>query len=164
MADDPDTLVDLVRTGDELQAVSLIAELEANGVPARAFGLGIMQYQMPMLQPQRVMVRRGDLARAQEVLKNYQPPGRQDFEWEEVDTGDTAPLTPQEEAGPQFVCARCGYSRHGLAADSRCPECGAPPARRYELTAGEQSPGIAQHLLWLIVGVLVLLTVLGLVL
>lgn len=163
MAADPHELVDLMRANNELQAVSLIAELEAHGIPAKAFSTGIMQYQMPMSQPQRVLVRRSDLGRAREVLREFEPMTGEDFDWESVDTGDESPLG-EEETPPRFVCARCGYSREGLPRGSFCPECNAPPAQRYELAAADEGGGIAQYLLWVVVGAIAILLLLGLVL
>lgn len=160
MAEDPDALVDLVRTSNELQAVSLIAELESHGIQAKAFNVGVMQYQMPMMQGQRVVVRRGDLERAREVLAAYEP-ARVEIDWDNVDTGDEAPLLETEapDGGPRFVCPRCGYSRDGLTTDARCPECGAAAAQWSEAQQG----GMPRYLIWIVVAALLLLLLLGLV-
>jgi hypothetical protein len=164
MADDPDTLVDLTRTANELQAVSLIAELEAHEIPARHFGLGIMQYQMPALQPQRVMVRRADLERAIAVTEEWRSTPHEDVEWDEIDTGDVAPISSDEDP-PEFICARCGTSRKGLPPRNRCPECDAPASQAQQFGGPAAPPvGLARGMILAIALVLIVLIVLGYIL
>jgi rubredoxin len=159
MSDDPDTLVDLTRVANELQAVSLVAELDAHGIPARIFNLGIMQFQMPSLQPQRIMVRRADLEMARLVLAEFRESADEPIDWETIETGDRSPVTPGElEAGPRFVCAHCGYARDGLPDAMRCPECGISNQREEVRPSAVDGPW--GWLVWLVVIVVAFMIVL----
>jgi hypothetical protein len=71
---DPNDLVVLRRVPDELSALLLVGDLESQGIPATVIGGLTAQLRAEAPGLVSVMVRRGDLARAEELLAENEPP------------------------------------------------------------------------------------------
>ncbi len=93
---DPDELATLITTRHGFEAHVIVAVLQEAGIDARAFDA--IQTSLPLgggFTGVPVQVRRGDLARAKEALKNNLSDSI-DLDWEQVDVGervDRLPLT-----------------------------------------------------------------------
>ncbi len=93
---DPDELATLITTGQAFEAHVIVAVLQEAGIYARAFDA--IQSSLPLggsFMRVPVQVRRVDLAKAKEALKNNVSDSV-DLDWEQVDVGervDHVPLT-----------------------------------------------------------------------
>lgn len=87
-------LVVLTRVPDELSALLIVGDLEAQGVPAVVIGGLTAQLRVEAPGLVSVMVRRMDLPRAQAVLEQNEPPPG----WE-----DEAEAAPREGEEGEFL-------------------------------------------------------------
>lgn len=85
---DPRETVVIARFPDELSALLLVADLEAEGVKATTIGGLTAQMRVEAPGLVSVLVRRGDLVRAEQILAERAPPEG----WE-----DEAEQTPSED-------------------------------------------------------------------
>jgi hypothetical protein len=99
MGSDPDILVDLTTARNSFEAQVIAQALEAQGVPAKAFDIAgtMLQWDVAVSQPIRVVVRRRDLELARSILKAIKADSL-DLDWSEVKTGDPTPETEAERA------------------------------------------------------------------
>jgi hypothetical protein len=126
MADDPDILVDLATAASEFEAESIVSELAANGIDAKAVSVADATLRPLTQQAIRISVRRADLDRSMAVLQAFRSAPKVE-DWSGVDTGDTSPLTKAELEEMNRVCPACGRGISDMSATS-CPRCGAPLA------------------------------------
>lgn len=120
MPDDPDSLVVLTSARTEFEGNTIVAALEAAGIPARLFtgAATVLQFGQHSLDTIKVMVRAGDRDRAAAALRAIKQDSV-DIDWSEVDVGDTV---DPPDAFP--MCPACGFDRAGAPPGSPCPECG----------------------------------------
>lgn len=92
MSNDPDTLVVLTTARTEFEAETLAEALRSRGVRAEVFAAAAsaLQWEAGYTDPIKVMVRRGDAERAEQVRVSLKADSV-DIDWDEVDTGDAAP-------------------------------------------------------------------------
>lgn len=92
MGDDPDMLVVLATARTEFEAETLAEALRARGVRAEVFAAAAsaLQWEGGYTDPIKVMVRRGDAERAEEIRVSLKADSV-DIDWDEVETGDAAP-------------------------------------------------------------------------
>lgn len=133
MEKDPEILVPLTSARTGFEAETIAQALNAHGVPAQVFGLSaqVMQWELGYHDAIKVMVRRGDLETAKDILKAIKADSV-DIDWSEVDVGEA------ESSGSDH-CVYCGYDLSALPAAVRCPECGSN-ARDIRDTRGEVHP------------------------
>ena len=84
MADPRDTVV-IARFPDELSALLLVGDLEAEGIPATVLGGLTAQLRAEAPGLVSVLVRRGDLVRAERLLAERAPPPGWEDEAEAMD-------------------------------------------------------------------------------
>jgi hypothetical protein len=96
---DPEILVPLTSTRTGFEAETIAQALNAHGVPAQVFGLAaqVMQWELGYHDAIKVMVRRGDLETAKDILKAIKADSV-DIDWSEVDVGPEIPDTEQRNA------------------------------------------------------------------
>lgn len=128
MPKDPDTLVDLTTARTAFEAEMIAESLRAQGIPAEAFTTvgSMLQWDIAGTQPMRVQVRRQDVDKATAALRAIRADSV-DLDWDEVDTGDTTPVTPGEQ-----------HEKDGASVADRSPAHGTPStgtARRRVLWA-----------------------------
>src|SRR5882672_5763286 len=106
MEKDPEILVPLTSARTGFEAETIAQALNAHGVPAQVFGLSaqVMQWELGYHDAIKVMVRRGDLETASDILKAIKAESV-DIDWSEVDVGDRAP-DGNDDTGH---CIQCGY-------------------------------------------------------
>ncbi|MEY2795094.1 MAG: putative prokaryotic signal transducing protein [Planctomycetota bacterium] len=107
VADPRDTVV-IARFPDELSALLLVGDLEAEGIPATVLGGLTAQLRAEAPGLVSVLVRRGDLVRAERLIAERAPPPG----WED-----------EAEAA-----AREGEDREGEDPDAADPDASAPDA------------------------------------
>lgn len=92
MPADPDILVDLTTAASEFEAGVIVEALRNQGIHAESFTTAgaVLQWEVAVSQPFRVVVRRADLERAREALRAIKADSV-DLDWNEVDTGDHIP-------------------------------------------------------------------------
>ncbi|MDI9403936.1 MAG: hypothetical protein QM516_08690 [Limnohabitans sp.] len=73
MADPRESIV-LARFPDELSALLLVGELQREGIPATVLGGLTAQLRAEAPGLVSVMIRRGDLVRAEQILQEREPP------------------------------------------------------------------------------------------
>ena len=112
MADPRDTVV-IARFPDELSALLLVGDLEAEGIPATVLGGLTAQLRAEAPGLVSVLVRRGDLVRAERLLAERAPPPG----WE-----DEAEAMDREGEDPE------GEDLEGDDPDAADPDDGAPNA------------------------------------
>jgi hypothetical protein len=139
MADDPDILVDLASAASEFEAESIVSELAANGIIAKAISVADATLRPLTQQAIRIAVRRVDLDRSMAVLQSVRSAPKVS-DWSDVDTGDTSPLTKAEMAAVNRVCPTCEFDLSGPGGDS-CPTCGASIADRADKAALSSNRG-----------------------
>jgi hypothetical protein len=117
---DPDSLVVLTSARTEFEGNTVVAALEASGIPAKLFTgtATVLQFGQYSLDTIKVMVREADRERAAAALRAIKQDSV-DIDWSEVDVGDT--IDPPD-AFP--MCPACGFDRAGAPPGSPCPECG----------------------------------------
>ncbi len=115
MGTDPDILVPLMSARSEFEASTIAESLRANGVPAEVFGTAAQmgQWEFGITNDAKIMVRRADLARAQDVLRAVKADSV-DLDWSEVDVGAPADGSPDDE--PQRNTPRARDRRHVVTA------------------------------------------------
>ncbi|MBY0111798.1 MAG: DUF2007 domain-containing protein [Phycisphaerales bacterium] len=88
MATDPDTLVDLTTARSEFEASIMIGVLKDRGIPAFTFSHAGMtlQWEVAGSLPFRVCVRKADLDRARDALREARSDSV-DIDWNEVAVG-----------------------------------------------------------------------------
>lgn len=111
---DPDTLVTIRSTRTEFEASTVAAVLEDSGIRARVFATTAnwVGWEGGIGNNVRVQVRRGDVERAEAVLKKNRQDSV-DLDWDQVDVGVMEDLAP--EARPRFSMERLVARRHGRA-------------------------------------------------
>lgn len=90
MAVDPSQLVVLTTAAHEFEAETIAEALRAQEIPAEVFGGAVrstMQWDIGFTDPVKIMVRRGDLGRASEVLRALRAESV-DIDWDEVQRGE----------------------------------------------------------------------------
>jgi len=112
VADPRDTVV-IARFPDELSALLLVGDLEAEGIPATVLGGLTAQLRAEAPGLVSVLVRRGDLVRAERLLAERAPPPG----WE-----DEAEAADREGEDPE------GEDPEGDDPDAADPDDGAPNA------------------------------------
>jgi hypothetical protein len=91
---DPHESIVLARFPDELSALLLVGDLQREGIPATVLGGLTAQLRAEAPGLVSVMIRRGDLVRAEQILESREPPPG----WEdEAETFD-----PEAEIGDEF--------------------------------------------------------------
>lgn len=121
MSSDPNILVFLTSAKTEFEGRAMAAALEAEGIPARVFAAAarMVQWEAGYNDPIKVMVRRGDLARAADVLRQTRAASRS-IDWSTVDVDEPGVLADGA------MCDSCGGSLAELPAETEeCPHCGA---------------------------------------
>jgi len=100
MAPDPDQLVLLTSTRTEFEGRAMAATLEAAGIPTRVFAASaqMLQWEGGITSTVRVMVRRADLDRAGQVLRQVRRDSV-DLDWSEVDVGQPEDDTARDITG-----------------------------------------------------------------
>lgn len=93
MADPSDSIV-LARFPDELSALLLVADLEAEGIPAQVLGGLTAQLRAEAPGLVSVLVRRGDLVRAERVVAERALPD----DWDESAERDAEAASDEGEA------------------------------------------------------------------
>jgi hypothetical protein len=87
----------LVSVPDEMEAAAIVGALGEHGIRAQAVGGYTSGFRAEAPGMVKVIVGRGDLARATELLDEiHAGPGRVD--WSTVDVGDRTPLSDEEKA------------------------------------------------------------------
>lgn len=121
MGTDPEILVPLTSARTGFEAETIAQALTAHGVPAQVFGLSaqVMQWELGYHDAIKVMVRRGDLETASDILKAIKAESV-DIDWSEIDVGDRPP-DGMDDSGH---CLKCGYDAGSIPNVHRCPECG----------------------------------------
>lgn len=104
MPNDPDSLVDLTNARSEFEASIMIGVLKDRGIPAFTFANAGMtlQWEVAGSLPFRVCVRRDDLVRAREALREARSDSV-DIDWKQVEVGslpDTAQKQLDDEPRP----------------------------------------------------------------
>lgn len=89
MGTDPEILVPLTSARTGFEAETIAQALNAHGVPAQVFGLSaqVMQWELGYHDAIKVMVRRGDLETASDILKALKAESV-DIDWSEVEVGE----------------------------------------------------------------------------
>jgi hypothetical protein len=90
MAKRDDDLVVLTSASSEMQAALWVSVLESHGIAAMGPNAAAttLRWEVSSSDPFKVYVRRGDAARAKEVLARERADSV-DIDWSEIDTGDT---------------------------------------------------------------------------
>lgn len=117
MADPRDTVV-IARFPDELSALLLVGDLEAEGIPATVLGGLTAQLRAEAPGLVSVLVRRGDLVRAERLLAERAPPPG----WE--DEAEAADREGEDREGEDPE----GEDPEGDDPDAADPDDGAPNA------------------------------------
>ena len=117
MADPRDTVV-IARFPDELSALLLVGDLEAEGIPATVLGGLTAQLRAEAPGLVSVLVRRGDLVRAERLLAERAPPPG----WE--DEAEAADREGEDREGEDPE----GEDLEGDDPDAADPDDGAPNA------------------------------------
>ena len=103
VADPRDTVV-IARFPDELSALLLVGDLEAEGIPATVLGGLTAQLRAEAPGLVSVLVRRGDLVRAERLLAERAPPPGWEDEAEAMDpNGESPEGEDPEEADPDDI-------------------------------------------------------------
>lgn len=99
MPQDPEILVELTSARTEFEAETIAETLRSEGIPAEVFGLSsrVAQWELGINTAQKIMVRRQDVVRANEVLKANKADSV-DLDWDEVDVGQ--PTSETHGRGP----------------------------------------------------------------
>lgn len=107
---DPDILVVLTSVRTEFEGQTIVASLEAEGIPARVFAAGanMLQWEGGYTNPIKVMVRRADLERAAELLRDKRK-ASVDIDWSEIDVGDREDGEPTIAAYGKAYRGRPGW-------------------------------------------------------
>lgn len=97
MEKDPEILVPLTSARTGFEAETIAQALNAHGVPARVFGIAaqVMQWELGYHDAIKVMVRRGDLETAKDILKAIKAESV-DIDWSEVEVGEGEPDSTAE--------------------------------------------------------------------
>lgn len=93
---DPHDAVVIARFPDELSALLLVADLEAEGIPARMLGGLTAQLRVEAPGLVSVLVRRGDLVRAERLIAERALPD----DWTEEGDAANLPDGPEGSPGP----------------------------------------------------------------
>jgi hypothetical protein len=117
VADPRDTVV-IARFPDELSALLLVGDLEAEGIPATVLGGLTAQLRAEAPGLVSVLVRRGDLVRAERLLAERAPPPG----WE--DEAEAADREGEDREGEDLE----GEDPEGDDPDAADPDDGAPNA------------------------------------
>lgn len=106
MPADPDMLVPLTSARTEFEASVMVEALRAEGIPAKTFALAanMLQWDVAVSQPIKVMVRRSDLEAAAAHLARLRADSV-DLDWDEVERLNGQTGEPSDAAG---VVARGG--------------------------------------------------------
>lgn len=117
MPDDPDMLVTLTTTRTEFEGANLVNVLQAAGIPARVFAAGAntMQWEAGYTDPIKVQVRRRDMQRAVETLRQNRQDSI-DLDWDEVDVGQMEGMAPEARPRFSFAVQRSRRKRRALVA------------------------------------------------
>ena len=91
---DPRMLVEFTSTRTEFEGQSIANALESRGIPARVFAAAANMAQLEggISNNVRVMVRRSDLTRARDAMRDVRQ-ASVDLDWNEVDVGEPEPGT-----------------------------------------------------------------------
>lgn len=101
MTADPDQLVTLTTARTEFEGRTKAAVLEDEGIPAKVFAAAAnaLQWEGGYTDPIKIMVRRGDVERANAILSRNRQDSV-DIDWAEVEVGslepDAPPVAPRE--------------------------------------------------------------------
>jgi len=114
MGNDPDILVPLTSARSEFEAATIAESLRAQGIPAEVFGTAARmgQWEFGINNDAKIMVRRADLVRAQDVLRAVKADSV-DLDWSQVDVGAPAGSLDHE---PQRNTPRARDRRHLITA------------------------------------------------
>ncbi len=113
---DPEILVPLTSTKTGFEAETITQALIAHGVPAQVFGLSaqVMQWELGYHDAIKVMVRRGDLETARDILKAIKADSV-DIDWSEVDVGpEPSDITEAVPPGTEASAPSSGRSPSAL--------------------------------------------------
>ncbi len=93
MGHDPDILVDLTTAASVTEAEITALTLRAAGVPAHVMAnAGVWNpWELGSSGPYRVAVRRRDIARAQEALRDAKADSAASIDWDRLDVGEPDP-------------------------------------------------------------------------
>jgi hypothetical protein len=120
VSQDPDSLVVLTSARSEFEGNTIVAALEAAGIPAKLFTgtATVLQFGQHSIDTVKVMVRLADRERAAAALRAIKQDSV-DIDWSEVDVGDT--IDPPDVFP---LCPACGFDRANVPLGAPCPECG----------------------------------------
>jgi hypothetical protein len=119
---DPNILVTVTSTRNEFEGNTLVAALQARGVPAKVFGTAAatLQWEAGYSDPYKIVVRRSDEVLAKEIIAEFRAQrGGNDFSETDIDA-------PATTLAAGLACWACGQRLGGLpATTTHCPRCSA---------------------------------------